>query len=61
MAGAEFVGVDLGDGGNEALEERLLGHFEAEDGDGLAGADADVFGEVERERGFSPARGARRG
>src|SRR5712675_2666159 len=58
MAGAEFVGVDLGYGGDEALEERLLGHFEAEDGDGLAAADADVFGEVEGERGFS-LRGAR--
>src|SRR6266436_4039091 len=53
MAGAEFVGVDLGYGGDEALEERLLGHFEAEDGDGLAGADGDVFGEVEGQRGFS--------
>src|SRR6267143_5358392 len=53
MAGAEFVGVDLRDGGDEALEEGLLGHFEAEDGDGLAGADGDVFGEVEGQRGFS--------
>src|SRR5712671_4709128 len=50
MAGAEFVGVDLRDRGNETLEERLLGHFEAENGDGLAGADADVLGEVEGER-----------
>src|SRR6266852_1849880 len=58
MAGAEFVGVDLGDGGDEALEERLLGHFEAEHGDGLAGANSDVFGEVEGQRGFS-LRGAR--
>src|SRR6266481_3253154 len=47
MAGAEFVGVDLRDGGDQALEEGLLGHFEAEDGDGLAGADGDVFGEAE--------------
>ena len=46
MAGTEFVGVDLGDGSDEALEERLLGHFEAENGDGLAGADADIFGEI---------------
>src|SRR6267143_145357 len=53
MAGAEFVGVDLRDGGDQALEERLLGHFEAEDGDRLAGADGDVFGEVEGQRGFS--------
>src|SRR6202011_1661126 len=37
-AGTEMVGVDLGDGGDEALEEGLLGHFEAEDGDGLSGA-----------------------
>src|SRR4029077_5095994 len=58
MAGAEFVGVDLGYGGDEALEEGLLGHFEAEDGDGLAGANGDVLGEVKGQRGFS-LRGAR--
>src|SRR5262249_17447518 len=53
MGGAELVRVDLSDGRNEALEQRLLGHFQAEDGDGLLRADGDVFGEVEGESGFS--------
>lgn len=57
-AGAEMVRVNLGDGSDEALEQRFLGHFEAEEGNALSGANGDVFGEVEGERGFS-LRGAR--
>src|ERR1700719_1804025 len=53
MAGAEFVGVDLSYGGYEALEQGFLRHFQAEDGYWLACADADIFGEVEGQRGFS--------
>jgi hypothetical protein len=53
MTGAEFVCVDLSNGSDETLQQRFLGHFEAEDGDGKAGANGDIFGQIERESGFS--------
>src|ERR1700761_9037442 len=53
MSRAEFVRVDLSDGRNKALEQRLLRHFEAENRHRMAAANRDVLREIERERGFS--------
>ncbi len=53
MAGAEFVGVNLRDGGDQALKQRLLGHFQAENGRRMAAADGNIFREVQRQSGFS--------
>src|SRR5215472_1045703 len=53
MAGAEFVCIDLCDRGDETLQQRFLGHFEAEYGHRQAAADGNVFGQVQCESGFS--------
>src|SRR5215475_2486859 len=53
MAGAKLVCVDLCDRGDEALQERFLRHFKAEDRDGHARAHRNVFAEVESEGCFS--------
>ena len=59
VAGAEFVRVNFGVGGKQAEQERFLGHFQAENRDGLVSAHAHIFREVQRERRF-PHRRPRR-
>ena len=49
VAGAHLVGVDLGLRAQEALDELLLGHLEAEHQHALPVLDARVLGDVERE------------
>src|SRR5262249_20302816 len=56
---AEFVSVNLGDGSDETLEERFFGHFQAEEGDGHASTDGNVFSKVKRESSFSLRRPSR--
>jgi len=53
MAGTEFVGVYLRDGGDQALEEGLLDIFEAEDRRRAGRSGWRCFGEVEGQRGFA--------
>ena len=48
-ARAEALGVDVGDAREQAQDELLLAHLEAEDADTLALADRGVLGDVERE------------
>src|ERR1700741_203467 len=59
VAGAEFVRVRLSDRSDQALEQGFLGHFEAEDSDGKAAADSDIFGQIQSESGFSLGRSRR--
>ena len=47
--GAQALRVDVGDAREEAQDELLLAHLEAEDADALALADGGVLGDVERE------------
>ena len=56
VASAEFVRVDARFRSEQAQQQRFLRHFQAEDGDRLTIADSDVFGDVQRERGFSHRR-----
>ena len=53
MSGTKFVSVDLRDRRDEALEQRLLRHFMAEDCHRPAAANGDVFGEVQRQGRFA--------
>src|SRR5438477_555866 len=53
VSGAEFVCVNLSDRRDEALEQRLLRHFKAEDCHRPAAANGDVFGEVQRQGRFA--------
>src|SRR5207249_9578566 len=53
MAGAELVRVNLRHRRDEPLQQRFLGHFQAEHGDRMAAANGDVFHQVQRQRGFS--------
>ena len=48
-AGAQALRVDVGDAREQAQDELLLAHLEAEDADALALADGGVLGDVERE------------
>ena len=52
MAGAEFVRVDIGVGGEQAHQQRFLGHFQAEDGHAMSGH-GHALGDVQRQRGFA--------
>ena len=53
MARAEFVRIDLRHRCNQALQERLLGHFQAENRHRLTAADGDVLREIQRQRRFA--------
>src|SRR5215469_624855 len=53
MAGAEFVRVNLRHRRDQPLQQRFLGHLQAEHRDRLAAANGDVFHQVQRQRGFS--------
>ena len=56
VAGAEFVRVHARFGSEHAQQQRFLRHFQAEDRDGLAFAQRDVFSDVQRQRRFSHRR-----
>jgi len=59
VSGAEFVGIDACFGSEQAQKERFFRHFKTEYRDGLAKAQSDIFGDIERQRCFSHG-GARR-
>jgi hypothetical protein len=54
-AGAESLRVDRGHAGQQAQDELLLAHFQAEDADGLALPDGGVLRDVEREARLTDA------
>src|SRR2546428_7011339 len=56
VAGAKLVGVNARLRGKQALEERFLGHFQAEDGHGLPEMQGHIFGNVQSQRSFSHGR-----
>ena len=56
VAAAQALGVDLALGAHEPRGHLLARHLEREDRDRHALADADVRGDVERERGLAHAR-----
>lgn len=49
----ELLGVDVGDGADQTLGELVATHFEREDGDGQFLTYADVFCNVDGERGLA--------
>src|SRR6266481_4909156 len=53
MAGTKFMGVNLRDRCDETLQQGFFGHFQAEESYRTAGADGNIFGKIESERGFS--------
>ena len=59
-ARSEPLRVDVGDARQEAQDELLLAHLEAEDADALALADGGVLGDVEREARLADRRPAPR-
>ena len=58
-AGAEPLRVDVGDARQQAQDELLLAHLEAEDADALALLDGGVLGDVEREARLADRRPGR--
>ena len=53
IAVAELLAIDAGGGAEHAGEQRLLGHFQREDGDGLLELQGNMLGDVQGERGFA--------
>ena len=53
MAGAEFVRVNLRYRRHQALQQRFLGHFQAEHGHRVPAANRDILHQVQRQSSFS--------
>jgi hypothetical protein len=53
MPAAEFVSINLRDGSHQALQQRFLGHFQAEHGHRQSSTDGDILGEIQGQGGFA--------